>query len=66
MTTLLDTAKTAEWFGLSVRTVERWRVEGKGPTFLKIGGRVMYDESDLKEFLAQARRTSTTDLGKAA
>jgi hypothetical protein len=40
----------------SVPTLSRWRVEGKGPRFLKMGAsgtraRVRYRVSDLKEFL---------------
>ncbi|MDF1854204.1 helix-turn-helix domain-containing protein [Shimia litoralis] len=32
---------------LSHRTLERWRWEGKGPAFMKIGGRVVYRLEDI-------------------
>jgi predicted site-specific integrase-resolvase len=32
---------------LSHRTLERWRWEGKGPSFMKIGGRVVYRLEDI-------------------
>ena len=31
-------------------TVERYRADGKGPQFLKIGGRVMYRIEDIEAF----------------
>jgi predicted site-specific integrase-resolvase len=33
--------------GLSVRTLQRWRWQGKGPAYLKLGGRVVYREADI-------------------
>lgn len=49
----------AEYLGLSERTLERWRVEGKGPAYRKLGKRVLYGESDLSAFVEQAKRQST-------
>jgi hypothetical protein len=43
----------------STRTVERWRVRGEGPPFLKIGGRVVYRLSDVHAFEAARLRAST-------
>jgi helix-turn-helix protein len=37
---------------LSPRTLEQWRWLGKGPRFLKIGARVLYDERDVETFEA--------------
>jgi hypothetical protein len=31
-------------------TIERYRADGKGPQFLKIGGRVMYRIEDIEAF----------------
>ena len=57
---LLPTRRAAELLGgLSVRTLERWRVEGRGPRYVRIGGRVMYDPRDLAEFAARGARVST-------
>jgi predicted DNA-binding transcriptional regulator AlpA len=33
--------------GISVRTLGKWRSEGTGPTFLKVGKHVRYRERDL-------------------
>ncbi len=37
----------AGYLGLSVRTLDRFRVAGGGPLFWKGGSRVLYDKHDL-------------------
>ncbi len=37
----------ARWH-VSPRTLEQWRWLGKGPRFLKIGARVLYDEAEIE------------------
>lgn len=56
-----STKQVAEIYGLSPRTLERWRLEGEGPKFHKLGSRVMYKESDLKDWSDALVRTSTSD-----
>lgn len=41
------------------RTLARWRCEGKGPRFVKIGRRVAYRESDLIAYLDEQTRQRT-------
>lgn len=48
---------------LSPRTLERFRVEGRGPRYLKFGRRVMYRRSDLDTWAQAQVRTSTSDRG---
>ncbi len=36
---------------LSPRTLERWRHEGKGPSYVVVGRRVGYTEKALREFV---------------
>lgn len=38
----------ARRWGLSVRTLQRWRWAKKGPPYLKIGHRVVYRLSDIE------------------
>jgi len=57
---LMGEDAAAEVLGVSVRTLQRWRVEGHGPAFRKIGKRVAYTNEDLEEFIQAARRTSTS------
>ena len=56
-----DTPTAAKFLKISPRTLERWRVEGKGPTYSKLGSRVIYAHSDLVEFQKQNIRTSTSE-----
>ena len=48
-------------------TLAKWRHEGRGPAFYKIGVKVVYKGSDLNDWLA-AQRVSTRDqpAGEAA
>jgi predicted DNA-binding transcriptional regulator AlpA len=46
---------------VSVKTLQRWRYEGKPPCWHKLGRAVRYCESDLREFLALTVRSSTSD-----
>jgi predicted DNA-binding transcriptional regulator AlpA len=64
--TWIDTEEFAERIEMSVRTPEKWRVQGKGPAYFKIGGRVYYDLKDVDEWIQARRRTSTSDRGQAA
>lgn len=51
---------------ISPKTIERWRVEGRGPAFRKLGRRVMYTRDDLLAWAERQRRTSTSDSGHGA
>jgi hypothetical protein len=52
----LDQHALANRWGLSIRTLERWRYLNQGPAFLKLGGRILYRLEDVEAFeAAQAR-----------
>lgn len=40
----------ASRWGMSIRTLERWRFFGQGPCYLKLGTRVLYHPDDIREF----------------
>jgi hypothetical protein len=45
---LTPPALAARWSGaISTGTLANWRSQGKGPAFQKIGGRVLYLETDV-------------------
>ena len=48
---LLNEFDLARITGLSVASVRRWRLFGKGPRYLKIGAAVRYKPEDVKEWL---------------
>jgi predicted DNA-binding transcriptional regulator AlpA len=61
---LLSEDQAAELLQLSPRTLQRFRVEGRGPGYLKLGKkRVAYAESDITTWLEGCRRKSTSDQG---
>jgi predicted DNA-binding transcriptional regulator AlpA len=51
----------ARYAGLSASTLNKLRVYGGGPSYLKLGRRVVYDRNDLDAWLAGMRRASTSD-----
>jgi Helix-turn-helix domain len=61
MDTLHDEGDAARYLSVSPRTLQRWRVEGRGPKFLKLGKRVAYAEGDLIAFVNANRHQSTSE-----
>lgn len=59
--TLLTTNDAAARICLSARTLEKWRITGEGPNYIKAGKRVLYRQSDLLAWLESRRRRSTSD-----
>lgn len=51
MTKLTQVRLASRW-QISPRILEQWRWLGKGPEFLKIGARVLYDEAEIEAFEA--------------
>jgi predicted DNA-binding transcriptional regulator AlpA len=60
---LLTPSEAAEFLGLRLATLARWRWAGQGPGFVKLGGAVRYDPVILAAWLDAQRRTSTSDPG---
>lgn len=46
----LNQKQLARRWGLSPRTLERWRCQGRGPDYFKLVGRVSYRLSDVEAF----------------
>jgi hypothetical protein len=55
----LNQVQLARRWHLSPRTLERWRSQGEGRAFLKLGGRVVYRLSDIEAFETQSARTTS-------
>ncbi|WP_159713305.1 helix-turn-helix transcriptional regulator [Geminicoccus flavidas] len=60
---LLTPAEAAERLRLRPQTLARWRVEGFGPVFVKLGGRIAYPARELASWIASNRQHSTTTAG---
>ena len=47
---LLTTPEAAKLLRITPQTLYRHRWEGRGPAFVRIGGKIMYRRSDLSEY----------------
>lgn len=48
---LLDTAEAAVYLRLATQTLAKWRSQGRGPSFVRLGGSVFYRLSELDQFI---------------
>jgi len=55
----IDENELATRWGLSVKTLRRWRQESLGPVFCKLGARVTYLISEIEAFERRVSRCST-------
>jgi excisionase family DNA binding protein len=62
-TFLLNTVEAAKYLHLAVPTLEKLRVYGGGPRFVRLGRAVRYRPADLEAWLESRVRTSTSDTG---
>lgn len=60
---MMRTRDAATYTGLAKSTLEKLRVNGGGCPYIRIGRVVVYDPNDLDKWLAEHRRTSTSDRG---
>jgi Helix-turn-helix domain len=65
MQTLLTQRDAATLLALSVRTLERLRVRGVGPRFVKAGKAVRYAPEALERWVAAQSRGSTSEQKEA-
>lgn len=66
----MSPGELARRWGVSPRTLERWRSEGRGPAYLKLVGRIAYRGEDIRRFEAArvcvpAKRSTVTGRGPA-
>jgi predicted DNA-binding transcriptional regulator AlpA len=60
-TPYLTQEQAGAFLGLSPRTLERFRVSGHGPKYLKLGRRIAYVREDLTAWADSRRRSSTSE-----
>ena len=63
---LLTTAEAAQELGVTKSYLEKLRVYGSGPVFVKLGRSVRYEQSALDSWISLGRRRSTSDEDGAA
>lgn len=62
----LTPKQLANRWHLSEKTLERWRCQGTGPHFLKLGNRVLYPLEQIEVTEAQSLRQTYTTVISAA
>lgn len=65
-TNYYTTDQAAGYMKLAASTLTKKRLYGDGPTYSKIGRRVVYKRADLDAWLESCRRTSTSDTKRSA
>ena len=55
--------KAAYYLGVKNGTLAQWRMSGKSPAYIKVGGKVFYYKSTLDEWLQSRIRNNTKDGG---
>ena len=53
--------ETALFTGAAVQTLARWRCEGYGPQFIRVGRKIMYAVEDLVAWMNAGRVASTSE-----
>ena len=57
----LPVPEAARFLGLSKSWLDKKRLDGGGPEYLKLGRRVVYDLNDLENWAASNRRKHTSE-----
>ena len=62
MQTLITTPEAAARLGVSISLLNKLRLTGGGPTFVKFGAKVLYDPDDLEAWVAARKYGSTSEI----
>lgn len=65
MPTFWTPDEAAKALRTSVRTLERRRLDGSGPPFVKLGGRILYRPEDIDAWAADRTFASTSEATQA-
>jgi hypothetical protein len=57
----LSNSEAAEYLGLKTATLNKWRVFGDGPPFIKVGRLIQYRKIDLDAYLNGRLMRSTSE-----
>ncbi len=63
MSSRVNTIQAADYIPCAKSTLDKLRVKGGGPRFIKLGKKVLYDVADLDAWLEEQKRGSTSDQG---
>jgi Helix-turn-helix domain len=57
---LLTVGEVAGLLRCSVSSLNKWRLTGRGPPFVRVGSRVRYSTTDLRTYIGRHTATSTS------
>jgi predicted DNA-binding transcriptional regulator AlpA len=57
---VLNTKEAAKYIGVSKSYLDKFRIYGGGPLFIKVGARVVYDQIDIDAWLASKKIANTS------
>jgi len=60
----INEQELAERWGLSPKTLQRWRSEGRGPRYLKLSKRVTYLVEEIQAFEMESMHSATWEKGR--
>ncbi len=60
---LLNNDETADMLNVSRRTLPVWRVQGRGPKFIKIGKLVRYERTEIEAWILANTHANTSRQG---
>lgn len=58
----MNVVEAAHYTALSKSSLDKLRVYGGGPVYIKLGKRVVYDRTDLDEWLSSKRVANTAQV----
>lgn len=58
--TLLTPIEAAAILKVKTNTLARWRVDGEGPSFIRVGRSVRYSAREITRFIARQTHSSTS------
>ena len=62
--TLIRASDMPSYVGIARQTLARWRHEGSGPRFVKLGGLIFYRAGDVRAWIAASARLNTVPILK--
>ncbi|MBQ7949697.1 MAG: helix-turn-helix domain-containing protein [Alphaproteobacteria bacterium] len=57
----LTESELASYWDVSVKTLQRWRTQGTGPIYTKLGGKTKYSKRAIFEYERQRRFISSSE-----
>jgi len=63
---VLSENELAQHWGVSPKTLQRWRTEGRGPHYLKLSKRVVYPVVEIRSFESSALYGSTSERARTS